>query len=140
MNNWQHSLSPLIKSVIGGWLAFAAFFTAYILIGSRDPYFALEIGPVGAFVFFGGIFSLFYLLNFLLIVVPYFLIFHMRSSPHPALRGLWGAAMFCLSVPLWIFATNSSPHNIPWCMAFAAVAGAASFMSLRSSIVTSKGN
>ena len=134
----QKQFSPLMKSALGGWFALAAVFTAYILLGSRDPQFAPEIGPAGAFVFFGGILSIFYILDFLMIVVPYFLVFHRRFRLNPVKRGICGTALFCLSVPILIFATGTSPQNIPRFMAFAAVAGASSFILLRSSVVTPK--
>ena len=133
-NRSRHLLATLALSALAGWLALAIVLATHIFVLPHGPHYAPEVGPVGAFIIFGGILSCFYLLDFLLITVPGRLFVPRRIWPGPLLRGISGAALFCLSVPLWCFASNSpSDNDMPYFMALAAVAGAASFVLLKPS-------
>ena len=133
-NRSRHLLASLALSALTGWLAVAIFLATYIFVLPHGTHFAPEVGPGGAFIIFGGILSCFYLLDFLLITVPCRLFLPRRIWPGPLLRGICGAALFCLSVPLWGFASASlSDNDMPFFLALAAVAGAASFVVLKPS-------
>ena len=132
----RHPSASLALSALVGWLALVIVWAGYVFAVPHGPHFAPEVGPFGAFIVFGLVYSTFYLLDFILIVVPYFLFFHRRIHPGIVLRGILGAALFCLSVPCWFFACSTDRTDMFFCMAFAAVAGAASFVVLRPSTFT----
>ena len=127
----QNPLVPLGLSCLAGWSAMMVAFATWIFVVPHGRGFAPEVGPSGAFVIFGLVFSFCYLLDFLVIVVPCFLSFRLRTWPNVVLRGIGGAALFSLSVPSWVFAARTSSDGMLLSLTFAAVAGAASFAALK---------
>jgi hypothetical protein len=128
------ALVSLVLSALVGWLGFVIVWAGYIFVLPHGPHFAPEVGPSGAFVIFGLVYSFFYLLDFLLIAVPCFLLlYYPRIQSRPLLRGICGAVMFSLTVPFWFFLSRTDTTDMGFCIVFAAVAGAASFIMLRPS-------
>ncbi len=98
-------ISALFVSGVAGWAAFIAAFAAYVFLIPHPPGFAPEIGPFGSFVFFGVVFTACYLLEYMLIAVPSYVLFRSRRSiirfwPRCFLGGLLfalgAAALACL--------------------------------------------
>ncbi len=89
--------------------------------------FKSEIGPLGAFIAFGVVFSAMYLVNFLIITVPMYFI-SLLLDKESAVRSwfpiLFGAGLYLLSVTAWCSAFDDRPE---WHLCvLAAIAGAAS--------------
>jgi hypothetical protein len=95
------------RSLIAGWVSLlVAMAVDYFIIPHNPPY-ASEIGLPTAFVFFGGIFSLYFLADFLLLVVPCFL--YLKKRGRPVRRWRWvavGVVLFVASVPFWSLVSN----------------------------------
>ena len=128
----QHPIVRLAQSALAGWLGLATAWAIYVFALPHDSHFAPEVGPFGAFVIFGAVYSFFYLLDFVLLAVPCFFIFRNRTPSRPLHRAICGAALFCLSVPLWSLASGSfRGREVLVCMVLATIAGAASFVILR---------
>ena len=123
--------ASLALGCLSGWLALIVVFAAWIFVVPHDRDFAPEVGPSGTFIIYGLVFSFFYLLDFWLITVPFYLYFRLRRWPNTVLRGVGGAALFSLSVPCWVFAARTSSDGMLLGLTFAAMAGAASFAALR---------
>jgi hypothetical protein len=108
VNVYQVSLTMMIRNnvslhalLIGGLVGWAVLITmagAFVVFKAATP----EIGPFGLFLLWSGILSAFYIVDFLIITLPFHIVFHPHLSP--IRRLLWsamGGLLFGLSVPLW---------------------------------------
>src|SRR6267378_923191 len=128
----RHPIALLALSAFVGWLALAAAWACDVFLWPHGPNFATPVGPLGAFLIFGGFFSFFYLVDFVLLAVTFYIFFRHRIVI-PWLRGLCGATLFAFSVPLWSVACRSSAtHDLPLGAVLAAIAGFVSFFTLGS--------
>ena len=122
----------LARSALIGWIAMLVFWAVYVFLLPHR--IESEIGPLGAFIAFGLVFSAMYLVNFLIITVPmYFLsrLLDKESAVHRWLPTLFGAGLYLLSVVCWCRAYNTRPE---WHLfVLAASAGAASVYPLATS-------
>ena len=99
-NIFKHAIVSIVIALLAGWVAFVAIHAGLIFLVPHGPHFAPEVGPSGAFLIFGAVYTGFYLADFALIAVPLYFI-HFRRPIRPWQAALWGAALFALSVPVW---------------------------------------
>jgi hypothetical protein len=122
-----------VLSAIAGWAALVVADAIVEFIESHGPDYSPELGPFGAYIFFGFFFSLYYFADFVLLAVPAY--FFLRTRQSPVHLGVWivfGAATFALSVPVWSFiGADLNTTETIYCAVLAAIAGSASFYVLR---------
>lgn len=98
----------------------------------HNPPHTSEIGIPAAYVFFGGLFSLYFLADFLLLVVPCFL--YLRRVRRPVQRWPWialGVILYVTSAPFWSGVSNHwVASDIIYGSVLAAMSGFASFYFL----------
>jgi hypothetical protein len=130
----RHFLMPLARSAFAGWMMLASAWGFYIFLLPHNPESFTPVGTFGAFIVWGLVYSFFYLLNFLLLAVPYFLLIKKRPQPNPLLQTLCGAVLFGISVPLWHLASKSSDlGEVASLIPFAAIVGGLTFSTLKPS-------
>ena len=131
----QTSTQPLPKiraSVIYGWLSWLLVFAIRMLVdnGSTAPF-----NRPTAFVLFSGFYSVFYILDYLILVpVVYLVLTRVWPTARAWHWAALGAALFAVSAPLWEAAFE---HNVLSDKIFGsvlgAIAGAAACYMLRRS-------
>jgi len=130
----ESSVVSLIRGASIGWVAMIAVFASYMFLLPHGPHFAPEVGPVGSFMTFGTVYSIIYLVDFVLLAIPTYFLLYGRKPPlrrwHWALSG---SVLFLLSLIVWCSAYGlRSSAELLFYAVLAAIAGAASFYALPS--------
>jgi hypothetical protein len=120
----------LARSAFAGWIAMLIVWAVYVFLLPHR--LQSEIGPLGAFVAFGLVLSALYLVNFLIITIPIYLLsqFADKWSSLPWVWPVLGAALYLFSVVSWCLSYNTQPEWHDYVLA--ATAGAASVFALSS--------
>jgi hypothetical protein len=115
----------LARGAFIGWIAMLVAWAVYLFLLPHR--IESEIGPFGAFLVFGLVFSAMYLINFLLITAPVYFLLLSVNKARPSGRWfqtIFSAGLYLLSVAGWCIAYNTRPE---WHLyVLAATAGAAS--------------
>ena len=124
-------ISALFVSAIIGWVALTAADATYVFLFPHGPGFAPEIGPLGAFIVFGLLFSACYVIEFLLIAVPFhFFLRSRRSVSRFWPRCLLGGALFAIGAAVAALCNGSDSGDSLYVAVLAFIAGFTAFAFL----------
>ena len=119
-----------VSSALAGWATLLAVLAAFIFSRPQEP---PTVGYAGAFVVWGIIFSLFYLVDFVLVAVLYHRV--LRPWLRPLAwwwQSLVGASLFSVVALLFVAVYGSvRPLDLEFCCGTAALCGFICFLVLR---------